>query len=147
MPFVRVTLKSLRRKEYDFGAVTIGQHVLRQRLLRGISQHQAGLTMGVASWTVLNWEKGRTHPPISAYPAIARFLGYELGPVDETLGQRMLAARKRHGWTISAAAAQLGVDPGTWNRWERSGRVAWKRHYDALERFLARTFRKPPTGA
>lgn len=79
-----------------------------------MSQRQAGEAMGVSSWTVLNWEKGRTQPPVSAYPTLARFLGYEPTQANESLQQRMLVARQRNGWTISQAAKHMGIDASTW---------------------------------
>ena len=97
--------------------------------------------MGVNVWTVLNWEKGHTQPPITSCMAIVGFLGYDPYPSPQTLRERMLAARRRHGWTITAAAHRLGVDPSAWATWERTGRVAWARYRNSLETFLRRSLR------
>jgi transcriptional regulator with XRE-family HTH domain len=137
LPFVRISLKSLRKKAYDFEPVSLGGHILRRRLVLGLSRPKAAAQMGVDDWTVLNWEKGRTSPPMKAFPAIVRFLGYEPFPPPKTLAERMLAARRRNGWTIQDAASRLGVDPTAWSTWERSGRVAWKRYRERLASFLS----------
>lgn len=140
MPFTRISLKSLRRKAWEIEAATIGEHVLRRRLELGLSQKEAAAGLGVQAWTVLNWEKGYTAPPITAYKALIGFLGYEPCPPAKSLQERMRAIRRRRGWTIQEAARWLGVDPAAWGSWERSGRVPWKRYRQMLEDFLDREF-------
>jgi hypothetical protein len=39
------------------------------------------------------------------------------------------------GWMIREAAQQLGIDPGTWSRWENFG-ISWGRHQAMVEAFL-----------
>jgi DNA-binding XRE family transcriptional regulator len=41
--------------------------------------------IGVTQFTILNWEKGRTTPSISAFPGIIRFLGYDPFPKPGTI--------------------------------------------------------------
>lgn len=62
LPFVRVCLKSLRKKPFDFEPQTLGEQVKRRRLQLGLSQKEVGEMLGVTSFTVLNWEKGKTEP-------------------------------------------------------------------------------------
>lgn len=101
-----------------------------------LSQPGAAARMGVDAWTVLNWEKGRTEPPVKAYPAIIRFLGYDPLPTPKTLRDRLLAKRRTKGWSITEAASAAGVDQSTWGTWERTGGVAWPRYQELLDRFL-----------
>ncbi len=136
MPFIRISLKSLRRKAYDFAPRSVGEHILRHRLKLGLSQGQAATVLGVRSWTVLNWEKGHTEPPTKAYKAIIRFLGYEPYPAPQTLRERLQALRRTEGWSIREAASRIGVDEGTWGSWERAGKVAWPRYRALINRFL-----------
>lgn len=142
LPFIRISLKSLRREDFDFKPTTIGEHILRQRRSLQISQSEAANRMRVNAWTVLNWEKGHTEPPTTSCKVIVGFLGYDPYPVPQTLPERMLAVRRRQGWTIGAAAFGLGVDPSSWTMWERTGRVPWARYRDRLETFL-RKFLNP----
>ena len=43
-------------------------------------QKEVADQLGVVPWTILNWEKGRTEPPIAAVPVIKEFLGYDPNP-------------------------------------------------------------------
>lgn len=139
LPSVRIKLKCLIRRGPEEAPQTLGEHIRRRRLELGLSQRIAAGQLGANSWTVLNWEKNRTKPSIGAMPRILAWLGYDPFPEAKTLSERMLAARRAMGWTISRAARRLGVDPTVWGAWERSGRVPWKRYERLLERFLCRT--------
>jgi len=113
LQFIPITLKALKPKETDFEPQTLGEHIRKQRLELGLTQKQAADRLRVTSFTVLNWEKGHTEPPIETVPAILRFLGYDPFPQPQNLPKRLLAKRRVMGWSIRQAARQLGVDPGT----------------------------------
>lgn len=78
LPFVRVRLKSLRRKPFDFEPQTLGEQIKKRRLQLGLSQKEAGGRLGVTSFTVLNWEKGKTEPLEKLMPRVISFLGWGL---------------------------------------------------------------------
>lgn len=61
-------------------------------------------------------------------PAILHFLGYDPFPPPTTLGGRLLQARRKHGWSTSEAARQLGVDRTTWQDWERGELILFRKH-------------------
>ncbi len=94
------------------------------------------MALGVNAWTILNWEKGRTAPPIVTVPALLRWLGHDPFPEPKTPQERMVAARRAAGWTIAEAARHLGIDAATWVNWERTGRVPWKHYERRLEILL-----------
>ena len=94
------------------------------------------MALGVNAWTILNWEKGRTAPPIVTVPALLRWLGHDPFPEPKTPQERMVAARRAAGWTIAEAARHLGIDAATWGNWERTGRVPWKHYERRLEILL-----------
>lgn len=79
--------------------------------------------MGVDWKTLMWWERDEREPYVSAYPAIIRFLGYEPWQEPTTLAEALVAERRRRGLRIDQAAELVGVDEGTWRRWERS---EWK---------------------
>lgn len=128
MPFIRVTLKSLRKKAYEFEPKTLGQHLFKRRLKLGLSQTQAAKALGVTSSTILNWEKGHTEPPIGAMPRVLRWLGYDPGVRPKSLPERLADRRRTMGWSIRVAARHVGVDPGTWGDWERGRVILYRRH-------------------
>ncbi len=128
MPFARVSLKSLIPKTYDFVPTSVGVHIEKRRLKLGLLQAEAAQQLGVNPWTVLNWEKGDTEPPVSAIPAILKFLCYDPYPEPKTLPERLLAKRRIMGWSIRQAANRLRVDPSTWASWERGATVLRRQH-------------------
>ena len=52
------------------------------------------------------------------WPAIIEFLGYDPSPEPNTIGERLLAYRRRHGLSRKELAGQLGADEATLWRWE-----------------------------
>ncbi len=140
----RIRLKSLIRKEPENAPQTLGEHIRRRRVELGLSQRAIAAHLGANVWTVLNWEKGCTKPPIGAMPGILAWLGYDPFPQPKTLSERMLGVRRVMGWTIAQAASRLGVASAAWGAWERSGRVPWERYQQLLERFLSPILRARP---
>ena len=100
------------------------------------SQEQAAEQLGINPWTVLNWEKGHTEPPIESMPAITWFLGYDPFPEPKNIPERLLAKRRAMGWSIKEAARQVGVDAGTWGAWERGETILFRKRRVLIARLL-----------
>lgn len=139
LPFTRVSLKSLIPKECDFEPQTLGDHVRKKRLKMGLMQKEAAELLGVNTWTVLNWEKGHTDPPIVVIPAILSFLGYDPFPKPKKLAQRLLAKRREMGWSIKQAANVVGVDPDTWRKWEGGKTILYRKHRARIAQLLGQS--------
>ncbi|MGE0356471.1 MAG: helix-turn-helix domain-containing protein [Burkholderiales bacterium] len=114
----------------------LGEHIRQRRLKLALTQRQAAAQLQVSPWTVLNWERGHTAPPVGALPSIFLWLGYAPLTPAKSLRERMRQKRQVMGWTIREAARQLGVDEATWRSWEGGGKVAWPRFRERLEVFL-----------
>jgi transcriptional regulator with XRE-family HTH domain len=136
LQFAPITLKALKPKETDFEPQTLGEHVRKRRLELRFTQKQAAQRIGVNPWTVLNWEKDHTEPPIESMPAIIRFLGYDPFPEPKSLAERLLAKRRVMGWSIKEAARRLGVDEGTLGGWEQGGVILYRNHRLLVARLL-----------
>ncbi|MGD9729825.1 MAG: helix-turn-helix domain-containing protein [Gammaproteobacteria bacterium] len=137
LQFVQVSLKALKYKETEFEPQTLGEHIKKRRLTLKVYQREVAERFGVDPNTILNWEKGLTaEPPIKVIPAILAFLGYNPFPAPITLSERMLAARRLRGWTMKEAAQPLGVDPCTWQIWEYTGTIKWRRYQAQVEDLL-----------
>jgi DNA-binding XRE family transcriptional regulator len=133
----RITLKALKRKETDFAPQTLGDHIRKRRLVMGITQKEVAKQIGVSQFTLINWEKGRTVPPLLTMSRVIRFLGHDpLPPTPKTLAERLKAKRRELGWTQSTAARQLGVDPCTWADWETGGTIMAKVHRRKVAEFV-----------
>lgn len=113
-----MTFKTLNLREIASEPRTLGEHIRRCRLVLRLTQKQLATRLGVNPWTILNWEKGYTSPPIAAIPVILAWLGYDPYPEPATLSERLMAKRRSMGWSIKEAARLLGVDEGTWAAWE-----------------------------
>ena len=136
MPYVPIRLKALRVSPFSQEPSTLGEHIKHYRLQRQLTQKQAAKFLGVGAFTVLNWERNKTVPPIQATPAILKFLGYDPFPQPKSLPEQLLAKRRIMGWSIKEAAREFGVDEGTWSAWESGATVPQGRYRALLDRFL-----------
>ena len=87
LPFVPVCLKSLRKSPFDFELQTLGEQIRKKRLGLGLSQKEVGERLGVTSFTVLNWEKGKTEPLERLMRKTLDFMNQELA-VDNQISVR-----------------------------------------------------------
>jgi len=55
----------------------LGEQIKKRRLELGLSQKEVGERLGVTSFTVLNWEKGKTAPLAKTMPGIIQFFKYD----------------------------------------------------------------------
>jgi len=101
---------------------TWGEHLRRQRLLRGLLQKESANEIGVCLDTVIHWERNRTTPPVRLIPGITTFLGYCPWTAPESPGARFRQVREGLGLSQKAAALLLGVDAATITRWELNER-------------------------
>ena len=114
MPGVTVTLKSLRKKEFDFEPKSLGEHIKRERLKRGLTQKELAKLLGVNPWTELNWETGATKPLMRSIPTIINFLGYDPFSKPMTLPEKRCWERlPAVGWSVKQAARIPGLDYAT----------------------------------
>lgn len=87
-------------------------------------------------WTYIHWENGHTEPADRFYPGVIEFLGYEPWTEPMTLGAALRAERRRRGLAISGAALLVGVDEGTFGRWERGEWKPTRLTLPAIDAFL-----------
>jgi hypothetical protein len=75
LPGVLVTLKGLRRKDFNDPPQTLSDHLKKRRSELGLSQGKAAARMGVDYWIYLNWERGKTHPVTAQFRPVVEFRG------------------------------------------------------------------------
>lgn len=114
----------------------MGEHVRKRRLELGLTQKQAAKRLGVNPWTVLNWEKDHTGPPIESMSAIIRFVGYAPFPEPKSIPERLLAKRRAMGWSIKVDSRQVGVHQGTKRAWEQSGVILYRSNRRLVARLV-----------
>jgi transcriptional regulator with XRE-family HTH domain len=102
---------------------TWGQHLRRQRILRGLRQRDLAVAHGISLAAIHNWERGHAEPEPRLLPRIVDFLGF--CPIDpaEPLGSRLLRAREAQGLSRKRLAQLVRVDEATLWRWEEGKRI------------------------
>jgi DNA-binding XRE family transcriptional regulator len=101
----------------------------------GLWQRDLRIHFKLEKETYANWEKDRCYPAMKHWPGIIEFLGRDPNSEPSTLGERLMAYRRRQGLSRKALAAALAVDEGTLWRWETDRRKPEiERHVDAIRR-------------
>ena len=122
---------------YPLKIETLGDHLRKKRLDLGLLQREVGQKLGVDGCTIYNWENNRTSPNLYSLPKVIRFMGYDPSyTTPKTIGQKLLAYRKRHGITQKELARKLGVDPTTLARWERGKSTLMEESLTVIKRFF-----------
>ena len=137
LPFGRIELKGQKSKPFSDSPKTLGEHLRKRRFELGLFQREVAERLGVDPHSVTDWEKDHQKPEVRFWPAIIAFLGYDPHPQPRTLSERLWAKRRMLGLSVAAAAARLGVDEGTYSRWEHELRQPLGNHVRLVARFLA----------
>jgi site-specific DNA recombinase len=130
---VRINSRSRLPEELE----TIGDHLLRRRLMLKLIQRQVANQLGVNVSSLRNWEANRSEPAVEFMPAIVKFLGYNPLPPGTTWAERLVNGRTAAGLTQRESAQRIGVDQGTLARWERGEREPTGAFAVRTTRFLA----------
>jgi len=107
---------------YPQALATLGDHLRKARLDRGLLQEEVARELGVSLGTVVNWEQNHTAVATRFMPQVVAFLGGDPLPADGQLGERIRALRERQGLSQVALARKLGLNASTVVAWER-GRI------------------------
>ncbi len=138
MPSRRVSRKCPIPGPFPDGPQTFGDHIKAKRLEERLTHGDLGKKLGVSPWTILNWEKNRTVPPIGLRGRTVDYLGYDPGPKREceTLKEHMASFRQLRGFSQEKAADEAGVDESSWQAWESGRRKPTPLSEARLRRFL-----------
>jgi len=116
---------------------TLGDHLRKVRLERGLFQDQVARDLGVSVQTLLNWERSHTRVQTRFMPKVVAFLGYDPRQESGQLGDRIRALRERQGLSQVTLAAKLGLNASTVVSWERGRiRLAFPKVRRRFEEFL-----------
>ena len=124
LPFCHVTLKAPRplARAYPRHLNTLGDHLRNKRLDLELLQKDVAYRLGVDEASVYNWESRRASPSLQFIPKVIAFLCYAPKLVEaNTLGEKLVVARRQLGIRQEDLARRLRVDPSTLGRWERGG--------------------------
>jgi transcriptional regulator with XRE-family HTH domain len=133
---IPVTLRARKPEVQALEGDTLGRQLRRRRRDLNLRRIDVALLLGCDEKSLLWWERDVREPMVSFYPAIIRFLGSEPWPVPTTLPERLKAERRRRGLSIAEAANVVGVDEGTYGRWENGMWSPQLRSRPFISRFL-----------
>ena len=122
---------------------TLGDHVRKVRLDRGMSQPDVAKILNVTPDSVTGWELNRHEPPPRYAKAIITFLGYF--PFDSkncSFGKRLYFARLIAGNTQEQAAEVVGCDESTLRLIELDEREPYARTRKKIEGYIRATLEK-----
>ena|SRR5947209_16872491 len=123
---------------YPQALATLGDHLRKARLDRGLLQEEVARELEVSLGTVVNWEQNHSSVATRFMPRVVAFLGFDPRPADELFGERIRALREKLGLSQVALAQKLGVNASTVVAWERGRRKKlFPRIRRRFEEFLA----------
>lgn len=83
--------------------------------------HAAHQSLSGNTGEIGNWETGKTEPLVRQVPPVITFLRYAPFTFDgESLADELKRYRVTHGLTKKELAREIGIDPATLSRLERS---------------------------
>jgi DNA-binding XRE family transcriptional regulator len=131
-------VRVLRKTKLNQGVrepVSIGEHLKVTRLTRKLLQKDVATLIGVSTFTIANWEKGKNVPAVFNGKEVIKFLGFMPLPTS-TLPERFYALRFKNGWTQEVAAAHFGVGEDLWQLFEAGVSTKQTRDTERVERFF-----------
>ncbi|HKI04652.1 MAG TPA: helix-turn-helix transcriptional regulator, partial [Thermoanaerobaculia bacterium] len=93
--------------EYPRELSSLGDHLRKRRLDRGLLQKEVAEILGVTTMTINAWETGRDEPKVSYVPAIIGFIGYAPFSGEMSFGERLRVERWKLGLTQKKFARRL----------------------------------------
>jgi transcriptional regulator with XRE-family HTH domain len=96
---------------YPTSLSTLGDHLRKVRLDRGLSQPQVAKLLKVTTDSVTGWELNRYEPQARLAKRIIHFLGYfPFNTEDLLIGSKLYYARLISGMTQEQVAKEIGCD-------------------------------------
>lgn len=133
-----MTFKSLKRRVLQ-APRTLGEHLVVRRHALGLYQRDVAKQLGVSVETVLHWEKDQTNMPDKMWPAVISFLGYDPLACSPTaaVAEQLRAWRRVRGLSVKGAAKEVGVNEGTWAKWEAGSEPKNSSHNEIVASLLS----------
>ena len=119
---IRLRGKKPSNPAYPTELNTLGDHLRKARLDRGLSQSDVARLLQVTTDTVTGWEMNRHGPTPKQAKAVINFLGYFPFMDGASLGQQLYHARLVSGKTQEEVAKVIGCDESNLRLIERDER-------------------------
>jgi DNA-binding XRE family transcriptional regulator len=103
------------------------------RRLQSLRQKDVAKLLGVDTFTIINWENGRTEPEARHIPKILELLGEDYRPEERTIWTKLKRFREGLGMSQEKFASLVGVNETTMWRWEQGAGIIPKRVLKMME--------------
>lgn len=121
---------------------TLGDHLRKVRLDRGLSQPQVAKQLKVTTDSVTGWELNRYEPQARFAKRIIKFLGYlPFNTEALSTGRKLYMARLISGKTQEQVADQIGCDESNLRYIELDRRRPGKQTMSKIQGFIMSTFK------
>lgn len=125
------------QKGYPSQLLTVGDHIRKARLDRGLWHKHVAEKVGATAGSVNSWEVGRAEPEVRYIPKIIEFLGYNPRPAPTETMDRLRWFKWSNGMSLQRLGQAMDRDPEQLADW-LSGRVKpFRKSLDTVEAFLA----------
>ncbi|MEO7213277.1 helix-turn-helix transcriptional regulator [Mucilaginibacter sp.] len=115
----RKVLKKPNIPQYAATPCTLGEHIRKARIERGLLQREISALLKVSEDSVTGWENGRSEPQVKHYPRILEFLRYyPFVHETESLAGKLRQIRFCRGLSVKQCARRLAVSEAAVQRWE-----------------------------
>ena len=122
---------------YPDECITLGDHLRKVRLDRGLSQSDVARVLHVTPDTVTGWELNRHEPPAKSAKGVIAFLGYfPFSNENNTLGKQLYYARLITGKTQRQVAKEIGCDESNLRLIERDERKPQPGTHQKIQDFI-----------
>ncbi len=135
---IQFQVKRAKNPAYPAELNTLGDHLRKTRLDRGLSQPDVARMLRVSEATVTGWELNRNEPTPKFAKAIIAFLGYfPFADDSDSFGKRLYYARLITGKTQEQVADLIGSDESNLRRIELDEREPQGRTRRKIEEYIS----------
>ena len=123
---------------YPASLNTLGDHLRKVRIDRGLSQPQVAKLLKVTTDSVTGWELNRYEPQARLAKRIIKFIGYlPFNTEDLSIGRKLYLARLISGQTQQQVAVEIGCDESNLRYIELDKRKPGKQMMVKIQEFIA----------
>ena len=140
---VKTSLKAKKptNPTYPSELNTLGDHLRKTRLDRGLSQSDVAKIIGVTTDTITGWELNRHEPTAKFAKAIIALLGYFPFEFDNlSLGRQLYYARLVSGMTQKQTAKLIGCDESNLRHIELDQRKPQAKIREGIQEYIGFSF-------
>jgi site-specific DNA recombinase len=124
-------------KGYSSQPVTLGEHIRKVRLDRGLYHKDIANAVGVSICSINNWENGHGEPEIRFIPKIIEFLGYNPRPMPTGILEKLAWYKWSQGLNYEALGERMRIHHEQLQAWLVGRQKPFNKSLARIDEFLA----------